>query len=255
MNSASDTGSMTRCGPLVTTYCVPIRRQVSARSCRKLLKKHEAHLLPVAKLSEILVILDETKHTDKQVTTSGGKLRIEKSKANNQFALSGATFLAYLETLLYGYVLCAMTIVLEPVGFKTLHRAGRPRDAKVHVVYSVQCSNTTTPSKRWRFETATSSDPLVITPHSFGGQGKDLIIAADLVIRTEMFRINTLQPTLTGGEVMASVLTSACCCDPTATTHNRAAHLPSHQQLVDANRRTYVPTLPKECRFGDTAAS
>ena len=85
---------MTRSGPLVTTYCVPLHRQVSERSCRKLLKNHEAHLLPVAKLSEILVMSDETKHADRQVTASGGKLRIEKPNVYNQFALSGATLLA-----------------------------------------------------------------------------------------------------------------------------------------------------------------
>ena len=138
MNAACDTGSMTRCDPLVTEYCVPLRRQVSGRSCRKLLKNHEAHLPPVAKLSESLVIPDATKHTYKQVTASGGKLRSEKSKVGNQFSLSGATCLAYLKTPLRGYVLCAVAIVLEPVGFKTLHRAGRPRDAVVHVVYSAR---------------------------------------------------------------------------------------------------------------------
>ena len=85
---------------------------------------------------------------------------------------------------------------------------------------------------------------MVVTPHSFGGQGKGLIIAADIVLRTEMFKIDTLQPTLTGDEVLASVLTSACCCGPTGKTRNHAANLPTHQQMVDDNRRTYVPTLP-----------
>ena len=68
-------------------------------------------MLSVAKLSEVLVILGEAKNVDKTVTTSGGKLEIKKSKANNQSALCGASFLSYLETLLYGYVMCAMTIV------------------------------------------------------------------------------------------------------------------------------------------------
>ena len=98
-----------RCGPLVTTACTPLHRQVSERARRKLLKNQEAHLLPVTKMSEILVISDENKTTHKQLATSGGKLRIEKSKMNNQFDLSDATFLSYLKTLLYGYALCAMT--------------------------------------------------------------------------------------------------------------------------------------------------
>ena len=138
---------MTCWGPLVATYCVPLRRQVSGRSRRKLLRNNEAHLVPVAKLSEILVILDETKRTDKQVTTSGGKLRIEKSKAANQFSLPGATFLAYLKTLLYGHVLCAMTIVLNPLVIKPHTAQDDPM--RCNGSRFVQRSNTMTPSKRW----------------------------------------------------------------------------------------------------------
>ena len=77
-NSAIDAGSMTRCDPLVTTYCVPINRQVSERPLRKLIKNHESHFPPVTKLPEVLLILGEDKHVDKQVTTSGGKLRVKK---------------------------------------------------------------------------------------------------------------------------------------------------------------------------------
>ena len=87
--------------------------------------------------------------------------------------------------------------------------------------------------------------PVGHNPISLGGQGNDLIIASDLVLRTDMFRINTLQPTLAGGEVMASVLTSACCCDPTVKTHYHAAHLPTHHQLVASNRRNISPAVPK----------
>ena len=131
----------------------------------------------------------------------------------------------------------------KPVGFKTPHRAEKP--PRCNGSRCVQCSHTMTPSHRWGSETSTSYDPVGITPHSCGGQCKDLTISADLVLRAEMFRINTLQPRLTGGEVMASVLTSACCCGPTVTTHYRASHLPTQQQLVGDNKRTYLPTLPK----------
>ena len=102
--STNDAGSILSCDPTVTTTCVPIRNQVAERSGRNLLGNHDAHLMPVTKLSDILVILDENRSVDKQATASGGKLRIKKTKLNNQFALSGPTFLAYLETLLYGYV-------------------------------------------------------------------------------------------------------------------------------------------------------
>ena len=45
---------------------------------------------------------------------------------------------------------------------------------------------------------------------------------------------------------MASVLPSAHGCDPLVATYIHAAHLPSHQALVGANRRTYGPTtMPK----------
>ena len=197
---------MTRFDPLVAMYCVPLHRQVSERSCRKFPKSHEAHLPQVAQLSEVLVILDEAKHVDKQVTTPGGKLRIKKSKANNQFALSGASFLPYLKTLHYGYILCAMSIVSRPVGLKPVHRR---EILKCNGLRCVQYSCITTLLRTLLFVTSARYDPPVIAPISLGVQGKDLIIAADLVLRTEMFRINTLHPTLSGDEVLASVLTSA----------------------------------------------
>ena len=86
----------------------------------------------------------------------------------------------------------------------------------------------------------------LVISSSFGGAGGDLILSADLALRTKMFRINTTQPTLTGDEVMASVLSSARGCGPLVATYIHAAHLPSRQALVVANRRTYVPTaMPK----------
>ena len=89
---ASVTGSMISWGALVTTACFPLRNQDSERPRREMLKNHEAHLMPAAKLSGGLVISGENRNVDKQVTTSCGELRIEKSKRNNQFALSGSSF-------------------------------------------------------------------------------------------------------------------------------------------------------------------
>ena len=67
---------------------------------RKLDKQHEARMLPVMKLSDAIVILGEAKPTSSTVTTSGGKLKIKKTKINNSFAASGPCFLSYLLTLL-----------------------------------------------------------------------------------------------------------------------------------------------------------
>ena len=73
-----------------------------------------------------------------------------------------------------------------------------------------------------------------------------MILCADLVLRTEMFRTNTTHPTLTGDEVLESVWPSAHGCDPLVATYTHAEQLPSHQALVESNRRTYVPTtMPK----------
>ena len=108
------------------------RHQVSERSCQKLLKNHDAHLAPVTKLSEVLVITDEAKHVDKHVTTSGGKLRINKSKADNQFALSGASFCPTSKRSRTDIFLRSVAIILKPVGFKNSHRARRSGNATVY---------------------------------------------------------------------------------------------------------------------------
>ena len=92
-------------------------------------------------------------------------------------------------------------------------------------------------------------DPKVITYSSFGWQGKDLIIAADLIMRTAMFRINTLQPTLSGTEIMASLLTSNAVVTRRSQhthTHTHAAHLPTHHAMAEGNRRYNTSTtVPK----------
>ena len=72
---------------------IPLRHQLSERSCRKLSKQHGARLLPVEKLADILVILGESEQgADKTVTAQGGELRIEKPKINNQFSICGPPF-------------------------------------------------------------------------------------------------------------------------------------------------------------------
>ena len=71
-------------------------------------------------------------------------------------------------------------------------------------------------------------------------------MAADLVLRPEMFRTNSLHPTLSGGEVMASVLTSKAVVARRSQRNAHAAHLPTHAALVGDNRRIRTPTtVPK----------
>ena len=110
----------------------------------------------------------------------------------------------------------------------------------------VQYPGTMIPRKRSRYATALSYDPTVLTYPSFGGQGKGLIVAADLVLRTEMFRINTLQPTQSGDGIMASVLTSKAVAARRTQRKTYAAHIPTHDALVEAGRRYNAPaTVPK----------
>ena len=78
--------------------------------------------MTVTKLDDIIVALGESEHVDKTVTTSGGKLKLEKQRIYNSAAESGPCFLMYLKTLalaltrrlehhtvLYGYLLSSMT--------------------------------------------------------------------------------------------------------------------------------------------------
>ena len=135
-----------------------------------------------------------------------------------------------------------MAIVLDPSVLKPAHRR---KTQKCNGLRYLQYSSTMILLKRLRFETSTSYGPSAITPVSLGGQGKDLIVGADLVLRIEMFRINTMHPALTGDEVTASVLTSACCCDPAVATHYRASHLPTSRQAFVENRREMAPAVRK----------
>ena len=64
-----------------------------------------------------------------------------------------------------------------------------------------------------------------------GGHARHIIAAADLTLRTEMFRINALQSGLPGGELMASVLAI------------HAAHIPTRQAITDINARATLRTV------------
>ena len=105
-------------------FNIPLHHEVPEKTCAKLLKQHGSRLLPVTKLDDFLVILEESKQsTAKTVTADGWKLRAKSPMGDNQFSLCGPSFLAYLKTHLYGYVLCSMTTCFNPTG-KTFH-AGR----------------------------------------------------------------------------------------------------------------------------------
>ena len=89
-------------------YNIPLYHQVSERCFKTLLKQHNGRSLPVTKLPNMVVILDEQRFGEaheNQITTSGGKLKIKKARVKSQFRMSRPAFLAYLKTLLYGYVL------------------------------------------------------------------------------------------------------------------------------------------------------
>ena len=75
---------------------------------------------------------------------------------------------------------------------------------------------------------------------------------SDLLLRTEMFRVNTLQKELTGDELFAAVMTS------------HAAHIPTHRMITDLNVKVTLSLLtrrlttphprrlpPKACRRTD----
>ena len=68
--------------------------------------------MTVAKLAELAVVLGESRPCDKTTTTSGGKIKVGKQKVQNSSLETGPCFDAYLETLMYGYVLRSMTSVL-----------------------------------------------------------------------------------------------------------------------------------------------
>ena len=127
------------------------------------------------KLSDVIDILDEAKPTGSHITTSGGKLKIKKTRILNSFAASCPCFISYLLTLLtlvltrrlehqtvYGYVLASM---------KGEHDAQWFSLSAVLEYFGV-------------FAT------LVVRDSNHGGNAKGLIMAADLTLRTEMFRLN-----------------------------------------------------------------
>ena len=71
-------------------------------------------------------------------------------------------------------------------------------------------------------------DSTVISYSIFGGHGREIIVAAELTIRTEMFKINTLQPNLTGWGILKSVWKSNAV----------AARLPQQTRTMHTSQRT-----------------
>ena len=84
-------------------YNMPLNRQVSGRCFKKLMRQRSAMSLPVMKLSNLVVILNEQRFGEtheNQITTSGGKLKFKKARVKSQFHMSSSAFLAYLMALL-----------------------------------------------------------------------------------------------------------------------------------------------------------
>ena len=142
-------------------YNIPLYRQVSERCFKKLMRQHTARSLPVMKLSTLVVILDEQRFGEtheNQITTSGGKLEIKKARAKSQFHMSGPSFLSYLKTLLYGYVICAL------------------KDRETSYTLWVTLNSI--------LEYYDAFEQLAIRDANYGGAAKSLILQADLVLRT-----------------------------------------------------------------------
>ena len=148
-------------------YNIPLFHQVSERCFKKLMRQHSARSLPVMKLSTLVVILDEQRfgeNHENQITTTGGKLKIKKARVKSQFHMSGPAFLSYLKTLLYGYVICSL----------------KDRDTSDTLWFTLNSI----------LEYYDTFEQLVIRDANLGGAAKSLILQADLVLRTEMFRLN-----------------------------------------------------------------
>ena len=94
----------------------------SVKHNKRMRKEHEKRTISFSPLREVVVILDNKKlDENRQLDTSGKTLtvvstrwlkprglKIKKISPSNNYASSGACFLGYLKTLLYGYVLCSM---------------------------------------------------------------------------------------------------------------------------------------------------
>ena len=103
-------------------YNIPLRQKIPEKTFRKMLNQHLGRSLPVMKLSDVVLILDEQRFSDadKQIATTGGKLKAKRSEVKSNFALSGPPFstslltrwlpyaAVYLKTLMYGYVVCPL---------------------------------------------------------------------------------------------------------------------------------------------------
>ena len=129
------------------------------------------------KLSDIVVIPDEQRRGDagKQVTTVGGELKAERSRARSSFALSLGPAVwhslitrwlsqnvSYLKTQLYGYF---------TYSFKDSAKSPRLTPNSI-------------------LEYFDTFEALVVRNCNSGGAPKGLILKEDSALRTELFRLN-----------------------------------------------------------------
>ena len=80
-------------------YNIHLYQQVSERTFRTLMKQHVSRALPVMKLSNIVVLLDEKQYggNENQITTRRGKLKVTKAR-EKPLSLVGSKFLDLLIT-------------------------------------------------------------------------------------------------------------------------------------------------------------
>ena len=137
-NSASAAGPITRCGALVANACVPLHRQVSEESRRRLMGNREARLPKVAKLSGPSQSRSKLKRLIRRlhrlVASYVSRWRISASSSP---CLAPLSLITSSKTLLYRYGLCAEAIVLTH-WFKTHHRSDRFRGATARAAYGAR---------------------------------------------------------------------------------------------------------------------
>ena len=117
--------------------------------------------------------------------------------------------MAYLDNLLYGYAICSLE---DRYASDTLRFAANAV-----------------------LEWFAAFGQIASRDANLGGGGGGLILQADLVLRTEMSRLNTLQPSLAGGEILASVLVS------------HAPHLPTQSAIAGAIKK--MVSMPLRTKF------
>ena len=101
---------------------IPMYQQFSEAICKRMRKDHTKRTSTYIPLREVVVTIRfnptvGTKHRPSirkrkspqpQLGTSGKVLKLKKKTISNNFGPAAPLFLAYLETLMYSYVLCSM---------------------------------------------------------------------------------------------------------------------------------------------------